>query len=278
MNTWFLVPEYGRRLGRASFGIFGHKSASFFLLKAKKGRSLIPKTPALYGVILHFLILTVAKIYGVLVLFPDAAHDIRHPILDLFLYALDALLLFIGQVEASIQCVGAASAFIISQYLVERGLTTDISRLAAQVISGIGFLGAGMIIIKGSNIITGLTTAAGMWTTAAIGIALGYGFYSASVIGMLACLFTAHFLTKLERKRKMSHPIYIEVDDPKKSGDICSQIRVLTDNDMALEVAPAKSGIAGHLALYVTLSNTKKFPEIIETIKDLDGVSFVIVE
>lgn len=176
-------------------------------------------------------------------------------------------------------CLGSTITALTGLFVNEAlGMQGDVLRLAAQVISGIGFLGAGMIIIKGSNIITGLTTAAGMWTTAAIGIALGYGFYSASVIGMLACLFTAHFLTKLERKRKMSHPIYIEVDDPKKSGDICSQIRVLVDNDMALEIAPAKSGIAGHLALYVTLSNTKKFPEIIETIKELDGVSFVIVE
>lgn len=176
-------------------------------------------------------------------------------------------------------CLGSTITALTGLFVNESlGMQGDVLRLAAQVISGIGFLGAGMIIIKGSNIITGLTTAAGMWTTAAIGIALGYGFYSASIIGMLACLFTAHFLTKLERKRKMSHPIYIEVDNPKKSGDICSEIRVMVDNDMALEVAPAKSGISGHLALYITLSNTKKFPEIIEKIKNLDGVSFVIVE
>ncbi len=176
-------------------------------------------------------------------------------------------------------CLGSTITALTGLFVNEAlGMQGDVLRLAAQVISGIGFLGAGMIIIKGSNIITGLTTAAGMWTTAAIGIALGYGFYSASFIGMLACLFTAHFLTKLERKRKMSHPIYIEVDDPKKSGDICNHIRNLVDNDMALEIAPAKSGISGHLALYITLSRPRNFADIIEKIKHLDGVSFVIVE
>ena len=51
----------------------------------------------------------------------------------------------------------------------------DVFRIPAQVVSGIGFLGAGMIILKNNNMITGLTTAAGVWTTATIGVALGYG-------------------------------------------------------------------------------------------------------
>ena len=54
--------------------------------------------------------------------------------------------------------------------------------IAAQVVSGIGFLGAGMIIVKNNNLVIGLTTAAGMWATASIGIALGYGFYSGAII------------------------------------------------------------------------------------------------
>lgn len=57
------------------------------------------------------------------------------------------------------------------------GNNGDVFRIPAQVVSGIGFLGAGMIILKNNNMITGLTTAAGVWTTATIGVALGYGYY-----------------------------------------------------------------------------------------------------
>ena len=133
MNTWFWVPGRGRSLERASSGIFGHKNASFSLLKTKKGRSLISKTPALYGVVLHFLFLTVAQVYGVLILLTDAAHDIRHPILNLLLHALNALLLFTGQVEASVQCVGTASVYLDELLVLEELLFGDEAGAAASL-------------------------------------------------------------------------------------------------------------------------------------------------
>ena len=84
-------------------------------------------------------------------------------------------------------CIGAAmtalTGLFVSNSLDASG---DITRLAAQVVSGIGFLGAGMIIVKNGNIVRGLTTAAGMWATAAIGIAIGYGFYVGGIIATVA--------------------------------------------------------------------------------------------
>lgn len=77
-------------------------------------------------------------------------------------------------------CLGSALTSMMSVYVSQiLGNGGDILRIPAQVISGIGFLGAGMIILKNNNVITGLTTAAGVWTTSIIGIAVGYGFYSA---------------------------------------------------------------------------------------------------
>ena len=81
-------------------------------------------------------------------------------------------------------CLGSAMTALISVYIATKGGFDDIARIPAQVISGIGFLGAGMIIVKKNNVITGLTTAAGMWATATIGIAIGYGFY----LGVLAVM------------------------------------------------------------------------------------------
>ena len=74
-------------------------------------------------------------------------------------------------------CVGASMTALIGLFIwYQMGDVTDPVRISAQVISGIGFLGVGTILVKEHDHITGLTTAAGLWTTAAIGIACGYGF------------------------------------------------------------------------------------------------------
>ena len=70
-------------------------------------------------------------------------------------------------------CLGACMTSMTSMFVSDvLGNNGDVFRIPAQVVSGIGFLGAGMIILKNNNIITGLTTAAGVWTTATIGVAL----------------------------------------------------------------------------------------------------------
>jgi len=99
-------------------------------------------------------------------------------------------------------CIGSAMSSLTGYYVFHTlGIEGDVLRLSAQVVSGIGFLGAGMIIVKNSNIVTGLTTAAGMWATSAIGIALGFGFYSGAAIATVLCFFTAAFLSVFERQR-----------------------------------------------------------------------------
>ena len=83
--------------------------------------------------------------------------------------------------------IGATLAMITNIYMckIYNGYT-DPTRLGAQVISGIGFLGAGTIIVTGKNKVRGLTTAAGLWACACMGLAIGAGFYSGAIIG---CLF-----------------------------------------------------------------------------------------
>ena len=79
--------------------------------------------------------------------------------------------------------LGSALFMVVSAYGFEGALSTpehrwDVSRVAAQVVSGIGFIGAGTIIFhKSENVVRGLTTAAGLWVTAAIGLAAGGGMY-----------------------------------------------------------------------------------------------------
>ncbi len=79
-------------------------------------------------------------------------------------------------------CLGATVVMLTGQYMFDRFSTGDPARLGAQVISGIGFLGAGSIIVEGKTKVRGLTTAAGLWTAACIGLAIGIGFYLGGII------------------------------------------------------------------------------------------------
>lgn len=106
-----------------------------------------------------------------------------------------------GMRTFSLICMGATLAMLVSIYIPQEymGLKNgDPGRIAAQVISGIGFLGAGAIIqMKGS--VKGLTTAAGIWMTAAIGLAVGAGMYAVSVIAVLFILFILAFAERYEQ-------------------------------------------------------------------------------
>ena len=103
-------------------------------------------------------------------------------------------------------CLGATLTSILSQYLYVRldtdwlgfAETTsrqiDVSRFGAQVYSGIGFLAAGTIIVTGRQEVKGLTTAAGLWASACMGIAIGAGFYECVVIAFVLMFLCIHFL------------------------------------------------------------------------------------
>ena len=98
-------------------------------------------------------------------------------------------------------CVGSALVMITSEFIFERyrGMTNiDPARLGAQVISGIGFLGAGTIIRDGFNV-KGLTTAASLWAVSCVGIAAGIGFYEGAIVATLIIYLTLIVLKRMEK-------------------------------------------------------------------------------
>lgn len=97
-------------------------------------------------------------------------------------------------------CIGSALAMLTSIYMFDiyRGVATvDPTRIAAQVITGVGFLGAGTILRSGATV-KGLTTAASLWAVAGIGLAVGCGFYSAAVISTILVVVTLVVFSKME--------------------------------------------------------------------------------
>src|SRR3989338_8916940 len=93
-------------------------------------------------------------------------------------------------------CVGSCLFAILSRLLAD-AVGTDVTRIAAQIVSGIGFLGAGAIMREGEHV-TGLTTAATIWTVAAIGMGVGYGFWALAAWAALLVLFIQLAFTQLD--------------------------------------------------------------------------------
>ncbi len=111
----------------------------------------------------------------------------------------------------------------------------DPSRLASYVVSGVGFLGAGTIIVQGVSI-KGLTTAASIWVVAAIGLAAGAGMFFAAVFTTIVVLLSLFFLNNVDRFfRTSSRPEKIEVTVQKNTSVLSSLIEILEDNEVIIK-------------------------------------------
>ena len=98
-------------------------------------------------------------------------------------------------------CMGAAIVMMTNEYVVITypDLDVDLTRMGAQVVSGIGFIGAGTILVTSENRIKGLTTAAGLWAAATLGLGIGIGFYEIALVGTLAIVAIVVFLRPLKQ-------------------------------------------------------------------------------
>jgi len=125
-------------------------------------------------------------------------------------------------------CLGACLIMLTNQYIYQATAVGDPVRMGAQVISGIGFLGAGTIIVTRRNQIKGLTTAAGLWAAAGVGLAVGIGFYEAALAGAFAIFFVMTMLQKMDNKMHRSTKvieIYVELKREYPLGDFLQDIR-----------------------------------------------------
>lgn len=174
-------------------------------------------------------------------------------------------------------CLGATLTSMIGIYTQTfLGNNGDILRLAAQVISGIGFLGAGMIILKNNNVITGLTTAAGVWTTSVIGIAIGCGFYTGAIIVSVLYLIAIILLGKFEKSKKLNEVIYIEIDDMYKTNEIIEKIESENNIKLVFHTMPPRSGFSGHLGIHLTIDTKKPFE--VEKLLRMENIVFAELE
>lgn len=152
--------------------------------------------------------------------------------------------------------LGSALTAIVGLYVTEYlKLNADPMRISAQVISGIGFLGAGTILVRDKFQVTGLTTAAGLWATAAIGLAIGVGFLEAGVAAALIVFMANALLARTESKVKSrvnSGRIYAELNDPGRVNDLTDGLDKRFGSP-SVQVIPARSGLPGHVGIEIDL-------------------------
>ena len=174
-------------------------------------------------------------------------------------------------------CLGACMTSMTSMYVsAVLGSSGDVFRIPAQVVSGIGFLGAGMIIPKNNNMITGLTTAAGVWTTATIGVALGYGYYVGAVTVTVFFLSTIILFARFERKRKSAEVIYVEINDAYKVNDVLKRLENAIPESFTYQIFAPKSSTKGHVGLNVVID--KRIDLDVSALSELENIVFAVEE
>ena len=177
-------------------------------------------------------------------------------------------------------CVGSCLVMLTNQYVCQTFGTGDPVRMGAQVVSGIGFLGAGTIVVTHRSQIKGLTTAAGLWASAGVGLALGVGFYEAAIFGGLA-VFTV--LTLMQRMDNRMHrktkrlDLYFELDNDASLGDFLRDAR---ENELDISDLQREGGMeneTGHRGYTATFKVEKRrhHLEILEDVRKLPGVAFI---
>ena len=178
-------------------------------------------------------------------------------------------------------CVGSTLIMLTSMYIFEiyRGLATpDPARIAAQVVSGIGFLGAGTIIrFKAS--VRGLTTAASLWTIAGIGLAVGSGLYVPAAVTTVIVLATLFFLNIFEKSLIRKDWYKVIAVETKAGASQLEEIRsVLAEYEVEVkDFEVQKSASSDNLVLKITLKllTSEYDEEIISRVRQLDGIKKV---
>ena len=177
-------------------------------------------------------------------------------------------------------CLGACVVSLTGLYLKHQ-YGADPSRIAAQVISGIGFLGTGTILVKNQSEIVGLTTAACIWSTGCVGIALGYGLYWIALLATVLCFIIMKKMATWEQGVKNKGNIfrvYCELHDASTTNEFLSEMENEDIDISDIKFTDAKSKTANGIAFVATISvdSSKDKKSVIQYLNDNDKCIFVV--
>ena len=186
-------------------------------------------------------------------------------------------------------CLGAALTMLLSQYeyymithdwaelAAEIGLRTDVSRFGAQVVNGIGFLGAGTIIVTGRQEVKGMTTAAGLWASACTGLAIGAGFYECVLLAFLLISLVIRVLPHVENyvvENARNMNIYVEFNSLDDVGDILNRIKSQNVQIYDVELDHGREEKSRHpsAVFSIRLNQKQMHTQVLAAISELESV------
>ena len=177
-------------------------------------------------------------------------------------------------------CLGACIVMLTNQYVYEAFGVGDPVRMGAQVVSGIALLGPGTIIVTARNQIKGLTTAAGLWASACVGLALGIGLYAVSIMGSVAIFVILTLLHELDFRMRRSTKqveVYVELKHNVAVGQFLDFVRDRQYEPSNLQILLENTSDNGILAFSVTLKGQKNcnHDDIVTTVKTMPGIGYV---
>ena len=178
-------------------------------------------------------------------------------------------------------CLGAAMTTLTSQFLyLELHYYTDMARLGAQVVAGVGFIGAGTIIVTQRQRVKGLTTAAGLWASAIIGLAIGGGFYEGALFATFLIILAELLFSKLEYRMLENAPeinLYMEYTDRTCLEQVLKLYREKNVKVLNMEITRA-TGSEHHNACAIfslRLNKRCKVELLLDAIHRVEGVAAV---
>ena len=186
-------------------------------------------------------------------------------------------------------CIGAALTMILGQYTnamlgtvwseaaQQAGIKADIARFSAQVINGIGFLGAGTVLITGKQQVKGLTTAAGLWASACMGLAIGAGYLECAILAFVLIFICNRILPHLENsivENAKNINLYVEFEALDDIGPIITQIKSVgaTVYEVELERTRESGRLYPSATISLRLNQRKSHARLMLAISKLQSV------
>lgn len=177
-------------------------------------------------------------------------------------------------------CVGAALVMVTNEYICQFNELADPARLGAQVITGVGFLGAGTIMVTGRNKVKGLTTAAGLWASACLGLAIGIGFYEGALVAAVLIFISLALLPKVEEfffNLSRSIDLYIEIDSVENFREFIKFTKTVPAKACKTRVHPDGASVPGAVGFTLSMSFEKgtDIKEVEKNIRESEGVYLI---
>lgn len=174
-------------------------------------------------------------------------------------------------------CIGAAMTTLTSQYIAfDLKASTDLARLGAQVIAGIGFIGAGTIIVTKRKNVKGLTTAAGLWASAIVGLCTGAGFIEGALITTVIIVIAELFLSRFEYfmiSNSRTINILVEFNGTTNLTSIMDVVKESSSYIRDIEITKSNNGENNSCAIFsLKMPRKTSHERLLNTIASLDGV------